>query len=307
MPSTYIDSIAYLKQPTGLQLGSYVGNNARLTSTAAAGATSLSVVAGSATLYQYDPVYVFDGPNSEILQVGAAGASPGATSIPLQSATAFQHAAGTVYCTDGTAGSLGRQIFKASRRIEDEICHQALWATAYTGEILTMPTMRAAWDNQANLHFRPRHFPITTLTSVTAMVNQQVTWTYDVTQAIIDSDQQTVDLPQIALTTVGGGTPSQFFTGSPWLSPSASRQRNAWVTIAYTAGFATGQLPDTVVEACELLTSECFSALVNPVGADEIQQGKRRVVFTLRGDQSGESLLVKRAKALLQPYVTEAI
>lgn len=306
MPSTYIDSIAYLKQPTGLQLSSYVGNNARLTSTAAVGATSLSVVAGAATLYQYDPVYVFDGPNSEILQVGAAGAAPGATSIPLQSATAFQHAAGTVYCTDGTAGSLGEQIFIASRWLEDDICHQPLWQTAYTNEILTMPTMRAAWDNQGNLHFRPRHFPITTLTSVTAMVNQQVTWQYDTTQAIIDSDQQTVDLPQIALLTISGGVPSQFFTGSPWVSPSATRQMNAWLTIAYTAGFATGALPPPITRACALLTSEMFTQLVNPVGADDIQQGKRRVTFTLRGDTSGESLLVKQATKLLSPYTMQA-
>ena len=306
MTSTYIDSIAYLKQPTGLQLSSYVGNNARLTSASSVGATSLSVVGGSATLYQYDPLYIFDGPNSEVLQVGAAGASPGATSIPLQSATSFAHAAGTVYCTDGTAGSLGEQIFIASRWMEDEICHQALWQTAYTGEILTMPTMRAAWDNQANLHFRPRHFPITTLTSVTAMVNQQVTWAYDVTQAIIDSDQQTVDLPQLALTTTGGNPPSQFFIGNPWLSPAMSRQRNAWLTIAYTAGFATGALPAPISRACALLTSEMFAQLVNPVGADDIQQGKRHVTFTLRGDTTGESLLVKQASKLLSPYVTQS-
>ena len=302
MPSTYIDSIAYLKQPTGLQLSSYVGNNARLTNTAAAGATSLSVVAGSSTLYQYDPVYVFDGPNSEVLQVGAAGANPGATSIPLQSATAFQHAAGTVYCTDGTAGSLGEQIFTASTYIEDEICHQALWQTAYTNEILTMPTMRASIDNQANIHFRPRHFPITMLTTMSIKRNNLVTTSYDVTQAIIDSDQQTVDVPLVAEIS-NNGQPAQ---GSPWQWSGPPRQLNGWLTIAYTAGYAPGQLPKTIERACTLIVSDQFVPIANPVGAAEITQGKRTVVYDLRGEVNPDSGLVRRAIKMLSPYVTQA-
>jgi hypothetical protein len=305
MPSTYIDSLAYLKQPTGLTLTSYVGNNARLASLASAGATSLTVVAGQAPLSMYDSIYIFDGPNSEIVQAGS-DIAPGVGTYPLLSATQYQHAAGTVYCTDGLSGSLGEQIFIASRWIEDNICHQALWSTPYTGEILTTPTMRAAWDNQSNLHFRPRHFPVSALTSVLVMVNQQITWNYDPTQAIIDSDQQTVDLPQIALLQSGGNSPSQVFTGRPWYPPSSMRQMTAWITIAYTAGFAVGALPAPITRACALLTSEMFSQLVNPVGADQINQGKRSVVFMIRGDTSGESLLVKQATKLLQPYVAES-
>src|SRR5689334_6799850 len=105
--NTYTDNLTYLKQPTGLVLTSYVGNTARLSGSVALGATSLPVPATSVALSQYDAVYVFDGPNSEVLQVGAAGAVQGATSIPLQNPTAYAHAAGTPYCTDGTAGSLG--------------------------------------------------------------------------------------------------------------------------------------------------------------------------------------------------------
>jgi hypothetical protein len=301
MTNTYIDSINYLKQPTGLVLTTFVGNNSRLSSVALQGATSLTVPALGVALNQYDSVYVFDGPNSEQLQVGAGGAAQNATSIPLQAATAFQHQAGTVFCTDGTDGSLGEQIFIASGRIDNEICHQALWSTAYTGEILTMPTMRASMDNQKNLHFRPRHFPITALTSMIVMTNQQSQTSYDVIQAVIDSDQQTVDVPNVAAQT-SGGQPAQ---GSPWVWPALKRETNAWMIINYTAGFAPGQLPDPVKRACTLLISDCFTPLENAGGADSITQGKRAVTFVIRGDLSGESTLYKRAKNLLQPYVME--
>lgn len=302
MVSTYIDPIAYLKQPTGLTLSAYVGDVGRIAS-CSAGATSLTVTSAltGIALNQYDSFYVFDGPNSEQLQVGSGGANVGATSIPLQAATAYPHVGGTVYCTDGTSGSLGEQIFIASRWIEDDICHQALWQTAYTNEILTMPTMRAAIDNQQNIHFRPRHFPITTLTSLSIMTVQGNSISYDPTAAIIDSDQQTVDIP--LLTSVGGNQANQ---GNPWLWRTVNRTGNAWLTLAYTAGFAVGALPPPITRACTLLTSECFSTLVNPTGADQINQGKRSVMFMLRGDTSGESLLIKNAVKYLTPYIAES-
>lgn len=302
MTSTYTDSIAYLKQPTGLMLTAYVGNNARLSADATAGATSLTVPATSVALSQYDSLYIFDGPNSEQLQVGAGGATQGSTSIPLQAATTYAHVAGTVYCTDGTSGSLGEQIFIASRWIEDDFCHQALWQTAYTNEILTMPTMRASIDNQNNLHFRPRHFPITVLTSVSIETVQGNPISFDPTAAIIDSDQRTVDIPLLTALTSG----NQANQGSPWLWQTVNRSSNAWVTIAYTAGFAVGALPPAITRAATLLTSEMFSQVVNPVGADSINQGKRQVVFAIRGDTSGESLLVKQARTILQPYDMES-
>lgn len=301
MTNTYIDCIAYSKQPTGLVLGGYIGNMAHM-SAAAQGATLLTVPPLIVALNQYDAVYVFDGPSSEELQVGAGGAIVGATSIPLESATQYAHNAGIPYCTDGSSGSLGEQIFTASRWIEDDICYQSLWSTTYTGEILTMPTMRAALDNQFNLHFRPRHFPITALTSMSIKTSQLSATSYDTSQAIIDADQQTVDVPLMAALSTQG-QPQQ---GSPWLWPGLSRSVNAWITITYTSGFVVGQLPRPIERACALLTSECFQQAENPMGAAEIAQNKRHVIFALRGDQSGESLLVKQAKKLLSAYVTQA-
>lgn len=298
--NTYIDCITYTKQPTGIVLAGYIGNMARI-SAAALGATSLTVPATTAALVQYDSVYVFDGPSSEVLQVGAAGAIIGATSIPLQAPTQFAHAGGTPYCTDGTQGSLGEQIFTASKWIEDDICFQPLWSTTYTGEILTMPTMRAAVDNQCNIHFRPRHFPINTLTSVTLQDVRKNQYPLDQTQATIDSDQQTVDIPVNAL----NSSQSQTQHGYPY-TYGFSRNATAWIILTYTSGFATGQLPKPIQRACGLLTSECFSQLENPVGGDDIHQAQRSITFVTRGDPSGESLLVKQAKRLLAAYVTQS-
>lgn len=300
MTNTYIDCLSYKNAATGIVLNFQYGNIGRLNTTAQ-GATSLSVTAVLTTaLNQYDSIYVTDGANSEILQVGSGGASIGASSIPLQAGTAYAHAGGTAYCTDGTLGSLGQAIFEASQRVED-ICYQSLYSTTYTGEILTLPTMRAAIDNQWNLHFRPRHFPIASLSSVTIQTSQTYIITLDQTQAIIDSDQKTIDLPNVnALNTSQSQSASY-----PYLWPM-SRQGNAWITLSYTAGYSAAQLPKTITRACKLLVNDALGQLENPIGADSIAQNKRNVTFTLRGDTSGESLLFKQAAALLSPYIAQS-
>lgn len=302
MSNTYIDCITYSKAGTGLVLQNQYGNIGRIAA-CSVGATSLTLVANQALTAQalspYDDLYLFDGINSEHVQVGNAGAAIGATSIPLQAGTQYAHIGGTPYCTDGTQGSLGQAIFEASRWIED-ICHQSLWGSAFVNEILTMPTMRASIDNQWCLHFRPRHFPITTFTSISLQLSQMNIITLDPTQAIIDSDQQTVDIPNINFTT-SGRPPTQ---ASPFFVQQVTRASNAWLNIAYSADFAS--LPATVTRAAKILTNECIASLrENPFGADSIQQNKRSVTFVLRGDQSGESVLVKKAKALLAPYITK--
>jgi len=302
LTNTYVDAITYQKAATGVSLTTLAGNIGRI-QVCAVGATSLTLVSAiTVALTQYDAIYITDGPNSEILQAGVGGAAIGATTIPLQGATAYAHVGGTAYCTDGSVGSLGQALFESGRVVED-ICHQALWQTNYTGEILTMPTMRASIDNQWNLHFRPRHFPITALTSVSIQQNQTYIVSLDQTQAIIDSDQQTVDIPNVNALPSGqqGQGSSQAYIWQP-----LSRTANAWITLSYTAGYPVGQLPWAVTRAAILLTSSNFAQLENPVGADQITQGKRSVIFTLRGDQSGESLLVKEAMKLLGPYIAES-
>lgn len=301
--STYIDCFQYQQQPTGFAITNYISNQFRFAAGQTIG-TRLTVPASAiqTPLSPYSFLYIFDELNSEIVQV-ATETAPGSTSITLVSATQYTHNAGVAVCGDGSSGSLGQQIFSASRWIED-ICHQSLWESPYTGEILTLPTMRAAYDNQWNLHFRPRHFPIATLTAISIQTSQNYITTLNANQAIIDSDQQTVDLPYSNTISSNVSQIGQF-SGYPFIG-WGNRTSNAWITLAYTAGFSSGQLPWTIQRACTLLTSEMFVQNSNPVGADQINQGKRSAIFAIRGDTSGDTLLVKQAFKLLTPYIAES-
>lgn len=296
MSSTYLDHFAFLRNPNGLQVAPYLGNSLRLASGVSAGATTLPVTpATTVDLHQYDQLYLFDGLNSEILTVNADTAFP-ATSIPLQSGTQYAHVANVSLCSDGTQGSLGQQLFTAGQWIED-ICHQSLWVSTYTNEILSMPTMRASIDEQGMLWFRPRHFPITSLAALSIQVGNYTATSYDPAQAVIDGDRQLVQVPELVPLSSGSQPP---YTLTPL---PVSRSTKATLTITYNSGY--NPLPTTVQRACSLLTNQCFVELYNAIGADQQQQGKRNVTFTLRGDQSGESLLVKQARLLLQPYIVE--
>lgn len=295
MSNTYIDAITYSKSATGLTLAPLYGNLARI-SACTQGATSLTVPALSVALAQYDEIYLFDGPNSETLQVGAGGAAQNATSIPLQAGTEYAHSGGQAYCTDGASGSLGQALFESSRWVED-ICYQSLYQATYTSEELSMPTPRASIDNQGGLNFRPLHFPVTALSALSvATSNSASAISYDTTEAQIDSLQRQVSVP--ILTPLNSG--EQSLTAQ--FSPALSRSQKAWLTITYTAGFVASALPWVVTRAALLLTSEMFALLKNPIGVDSQKLGKQEYSFAIRGDLSGDSLLVKQAKQLLQRY-----
>jgi hypothetical protein len=295
MSSTYLDHFAYQRMPHGLSLSSYIGNSARLANDISAGATSLPLnTATTVDLNQYDQLYIFDGLNSEIVTVATAAQMP-ATSITV-SPTAYAHTQGVALCSDGTAGSLGTQLFTTGQWVED-ICHQSLWVSTYSNEILSMPTMRAALDEQGQLWFRPRHFPITSLSSLSLQVGNYTATSYDASQAIIDGDRQLVQVPTLQPVSSGSQPPYTL------LRSTVGRGTKATLTITYNSGYT--QLPNTVQRACSLLVNQCFVELSNPIGADDMMQGRRSVTFTLRGDTSGESLLVKQARKLLQPYIVE--
>jgi hypothetical protein len=160
-----------------------------------------------------------------------------------------------------------------------------------------MPTMRAAIDEQYMLWFRPRHFPITSLSALSIQVGNFVTTSYDPTQAVIDGDRQIVQVPELVPLSSGSQPPSTIFPAP------MGRATKATLTITYNSGY--NPLPTTVQRACSLLTNQCFVELTNPLGADQQVEGKRNITFTMRGDTTGESLLVKNAMKLLQPYIVE--
>lgn len=299
--STYLDIFSYLRKPSGLITSGYYGNTFRFSSTQNAGASFLSMPSSAITtaMNAYDNLYIFDGLNSEVVQA-ASIVAPGATSITLESPLVYQHGPGVAVCSDGTSNiSLAEQIFTASQWVED-ICHQSLWVSTYTGEVLTMPTMRASINNEGVLWFRPRHFPITSLTALSIKSDPKAVTDYDPAEAIIDSEQQLVSVRN--LVPLSNSQQQQAYTNTPW-NVARGRGRQQWLTITYDSGWTN--LPTTIQRSCSLLVNQCFVQLYNAIGSDQMQEGKRNIVFTMRGDTSGESLLMKEAMHLLQPYVME--
>ena len=299
MSNTYLDHFQYLRSPSGLEALTLLGNSARLASLHALGATTLTITpATSVDLKQFDQITIFDGPNSEVVIVNADTNQP-ATSIPLVVGTQFQHAANTPLCSDGVLGSLADQIVDASAWLEADFTYQSLFQSTYTGEILPLPSMQASFDNQHMLLFRPKHFPVTAINSIVLQVQQNQTLTIDPTQAFIDSNQQIVRVPTLNIT----GPSSQVV----WPMQRMNRYANAWITISYTAGYAQTALPADIKDAAVLLTSAILSRRQNPTGADSIVLGHKALVAVLRGDQSGEGLLVKEARRKLARYKVRTI
>ena len=295
MPSTYLDCFQYNRNPTGLVTSGYSSNQFRFAAQQSAGLARITLPSTAIVtpLNAYDQLYIFDGANSEIVQVSQpvpAGQLFALLVSPLQ----FTHLAGTPVCADGPLGSLAQQIFTASAWVED-ICHQSLWNTAYTGEVLSMPTMRAALDNQGGMAFRPLHFPVTALSAFAIQpTNAASSVSYDPTEATIDGLKRIVSVP--VLKPLSSGTQNQVDSRAF----SLTRSTKAILTASYTAGWTA--LPFPIQRACSLLVNQCFVELSNPYGTDQNQEGKRNITYTLRGDPSGESLLVKQATELLKLY-----
>jgi hypothetical protein len=295
--NTYISWFDWQRSTAGIEWGTLVGNTGRISSATSIGATSLPIVPVLTTqINQYDVITIFDGSSSETV-TATATASVGASTISI-SASVYAHAAGTPYCTDGILGSLANQIVSASQWLET-ICKQSLFANTYTNELLALPTMRASIDNEYALHFRPRHWPIQSLTSlsITTVPNNSIS--YDPTQVVIDSDKQICSMPNMQPLPLPGSGQAPY---PIWNVPSRNRQ--AQVNITYTAGYST--MPSDITEAAILLTSDILAKRQNPIGAPDLASGDRHISAVLRGDNSGESLLYKRAFKILNNYTMQS-
>ncbi len=292
--NTYITIADYLRSPSGHDTTTLVGNVETLSSGIAAGATSLPVSPALVVAQvSGDRITIFDGANSEVVTVGAAGATIGATSIPV-SATQFAHGAGTSLCSDGTQGSLADMIVNASAQLE-RYCRQPLLQATYSNERLPLRSMRAAVTRDYQLVLRPKRFPVQAVSAVTASVNNGTTLTLDVAQAFLDADQQLVTLAQ--MTTTSG---TMTFWGN--LSPPILPTTPGWIQVSYTAGFAYSSLPFEIHQAAIWLTSDLLSDRQNPTGSAEMKLDNKQLVTRLRGDTSGRSVLVIRAYENLEPY-----
>lgn len=292
MPVSYVSWFDYSNAPEGLEYASLLGNALRLSNAVIAGATSLPVTPNTTVaLAQFDLITVYDGLNSEQVQVASATA-PGASSIPLLTGLQFNHAQYTPCSSKGVLGDLGGEILKASAWVEN-ITRQSLWSTTQL-ETLRLPSMRASIDNQQVLTFRTKQYPVTAIVSLFIGPNLSTLQQYDQSQAIVDANEM-VTVPQLIATGAGSSTYSL-------VMQQVSRTMNAYLQVTYTAGYTSANMPADIKDAAVLLTNELLARRTNPVGADQFDLADKRIVAALRGDATGDSLLIKKAKFLLSNY-----
>lgn len=284
----YVTPIEYMRAPTGQETASLLGNVMRLSGAVIVGATTLTVTTGlTVALNQYDMVTIFDGGNSEAVQL-TAGAIAGATTLSV-AAIQFAHAAGTVMCSDGTRGSLAQAIEVASATLES-ICQQSLLLQPYT-ETYTLRTMDAAISNDNVLSIRPQHFPVNAVTALSVSVQNGNSTAISVAQVVLDARARLVAVPN-----------ARPYGNGAALNVALGQQTPGYVTMGYTAGFTYGTMPMDIKQAAIMLTSDTLSDRLNPTGAADLRLGQRQASTYLRGDLSGQSALYKRATALLQSY-----
>jgi hypothetical protein len=296
--NSYLSVHDYLRMTTGQETSSLLGNLMRVgTGGVAQGATSLPVAPNTTVnLNQYDLITIFDGASTEVVTV-TTNTTSGASSIPI-SATQFAHAAGISCCSDGASGSLAEAILEGSAEVE-RICRQPLLQATYTNETVPLQSSRAWIDSSIALGIRPRQAPVTSVSAITLAFSATSTMSLDTSQVQLDAIGRIVHVPVIKSVNIGGNT-------YPW-SQYLDQTTEGEVQITYVAGFPYVSLPLPVRRAAVLLIGTILSDRQNPLGADQLRQGDVQIISTLRGDFTGESTLIKRAKGMLRSYMQEAL
>jgi hypothetical protein len=119
---------------------------------------------------------------------------------------------------------------------------------------------------------------------------------FDVTQLEYPSAGRVVELPYLLQASPSIG--QQLLLESRGLS----RARRQWAVLTYIGGLNAGAVPYDVQQACAWVVSDFLGYRQNPAGAAEVRLGKKEVVTRLRGDLSGDSILLLQAKSALELY-----
>jgi hypothetical protein len=294
--SAYLDVPAYLRSAANQETASLLGLN---TTTGAAsqpaGTTTLAIVASAG--WAAGPCWVLDGPWSEVVQVTG---SPDSTHLTLATpGTAFDHAEGVSVSQAGGSGALAELILRASAWIEGYCQHGAfgdrsLYAVSRT-ERWSMPSTRAHVDRDRVVVVRPGHFPVQSISALSIELGQGQTLSFDVSQVELPTPGRLVELPYL----LGASpAPGQLLLDARGLS----RSRRQWAVLTYVGGFTPGALPYDVQQACAWVVSDLLGQRQNPSGAAELRLGKKTLVARQRGDLTGDSVLILRARAALDPY-----
>ena len=297
--SAYVDVPGYLRAPAGQETASLFGLNTTVggSATVAAGVTTLPVA--SSTGWSAGPLWLLDGPFSEVAQVTAA---PDGTHLTLAApGTLFAHAPGVSVSQAGTGGALAEALLRASAWIEG-YCRQgtaagdrSLYAVSRT-ERWGMPSSRASLDRDGVLLVRPGHFPVQSVAALAVELGPGYTITLDVSQVEFPSSGRLVEAPVLLANAANPGQQLLLETAG------LSRMRRQWATLTYTGGMTPGAVPYDVQQACIWVASDLLAQRRNPSGAASVRQGKFALEARLRGDVTGDSILLMRAKEALEPY-----
>jgi len=172
--SAYLDVPGYLLATTGQETASLLGLNTLVAaSDTVAGTVTLTVTSSSG--WQPGPLWLLDGPASEIVQVTSA---PDATHLILANpGTEFAHAAGVSASQQGSGGGLAEILLRASAWIEN-FCQQGSSATdrslfaSQRSERWGLPSMRAFVDRDNIIVVRPGHSPVQSVSSIAIAFGQ---------------------------------------------------------------------------------------------------------------------------------------
>lgn len=302
--SAYLDVPAYLRAATNQETASLLGLDTTIAGASAtpAGATSLPVAAS--TGWAAGPLWLLDGPYSEVVQV--AGSADGTHLTLAAPGTRFAHNPGVSATQAGAAGSLAEILLRASAWIEG-YCRQgsgatdrSLFAVART-ERWGMPSARAALDRDGVLLVRPGHFPVQSVAALAVESLPGQPLSLDVTQLELPTNGRLIEAPLFAALATVPGQPL------PLAGAGLSRARRAWVTLTYTGGIPIGAVPYDVQQACIWVASELLAVRRNPSGAALVRQGKFELQARPRGDTTADSILIHQAKAALEPYRDEGM
>ncbi|HEX8997107.1 MAG TPA: hypothetical protein VF812_13850 [Ktedonobacterales bacterium] len=301
--SAYLDIGDYLRAATNLETASLLGLNTTLTTSVAAGAISLPVA--SATGWAAGPVWLLDGPWSEVAQVTA---SPSGSTLALAAPGLAQpHSAGVSVSQAGPVGALAETILRASAWME-MYCQQggpsdrSLYALARV-ERWGAPGPRAWQEPDGTLVVRPGRFPIQLVTALSVETSPGAALALDVTQIELPGDGRLIEYPGAALTSALNGVVG----GSPLgRSLGLARGGRAWISLSYTAGPATpGAVPYDLRQACVWVTSDLLGQRRNPTGAAAVRMGRFELQARPRTDPTADSILLAQAKTALQTYRVE--
>lgn len=287
--SAYVDVGEYLRAATNMETASLLGLATTLTAATQVGATALPVVASVG--WVAGPVWLLDGPTSEVAQVVAA--PDGATLTLAAPGAQYAHAAGVSVSQAGAAGALAEAILRASAWVES-YCQQgapgdrSLFALPRV-ERLALPGARAWREPDGALTLRPSRFPVGAVTALAVETAPGASVALDASQVEAPSSARLVELHACAMAGSSG-----------WAAGSGGGR--GWVTLSYSGGLTPGAVPYEVRQACLWVVSDLLAQRRNPTGAAVVRMGRFETQARLRGDAGGDSVLLMRAKEALQPW-----